>query len=393
MSLSLFSRICLLLSLPLLLLSCGKKEAPQMPTQKVLLAEAVEHEYTPKHSYVAQIKAVSDIKVLPKISGYLEEIAFTEGQLVKKGDLLFRIDDKPYKPALTQAEAQLKSSKASLIDARGNYERGQQLIADNFISQSDLDQLLARYESAKASVDSAEAAIEDAKNNLEYTRITAAFDGRVGRATYAVGDLVSGSDEALTTLTSIDPIRVQFSITEKLYLHSKRVKDEHSVDEKDGRELFQVWVQLNNDYRYPEPGKIDYVGNRVDTNTGTVRIRAELPNPDGFLRPGMNATAVVETLISMKGAFIPRVATQADQQGTYVFVVGDDNVANKRYITLGKTNLNDLIVVDKGIELGERVATKGLQRLRSGQKVEVAEAKPIMPEKPVDPTTATSTEG
>ncbi|WP_096086790.1 efflux RND transporter periplasmic adaptor subunit [Agaribacterium haliotis] len=371
-----FTALCI--SCVFFLSACEQQAKASLPTQKVLLADVSEQQFNPQSSYVGQVKAISDIAVRPKVSGYIKEIAFKEGQLVELGQLLFRIDARPFQSELNQANAQLSSSEANFIAAKAAFDRGQQLVADNYISQNELDELQARYLGTKASVDSAQAAVNNAKLNLDYTRITAAFAGRIGRTPYAVGDLVSPTDQALANLTSIDPIRIEFSISEKLFTHGQKLKERHQHSGKVS-DMFNVWVDLDHDFRYPEPGAISYIANRVDTNTGTVLVRAELPNASGFLRPGMHATAVLETKMSIAGLFVPRVAVQADQQGNFVFVVDQDKVASKRYIELGDTQLNDLIHVEDGLELGERVVSKGLQRLRSGQTVDIEQAQPYQP--------------
>lgn len=359
----------------LLLGACSDPTPPAPPQQQVLLADVVEKEYKPAFSFVGQIQAIQDIDVLPKVSGYLEEISFKEGQKVKVGDSLFRIDDKPFEAALSQANADLASAQASLEVANNSFNRGKELVEQNYISQAEMDELRGRFLAAESSVKGAEATVENAQLNLGYTHITAAFDGVVDEAKYAVGDLVSSAGHAMTRLTSVDPIHATFTVTDKVYVSSRREVQKRTGNGQTPAD-FEAWVKLANGERYEHPGKIDFISNLVNTDTGTVTVRSTMPNPDGFLKPGMHVSVELEFADPSQGVFVPRVAVQVDQQGDYVYTVDDKNIAQKVYVELGHQFEGDTVLVDKGLEQGQRVVTKGLQRLRSGQEVQVAEPKP-----------------
>jgi RND family efflux transporter MFP subunit len=310
------------------------------------------------------------VAVRSLVSGYLDAIHFTDGQLVKQGDLLFTIDRRPFQNALDQARASLEQAKANLAHTVTDLARAQNLIGGSVISQQTLDQRTQAKRVAEANVSAQEAAVRQATLDLEFTELRAPASGRIGDRRVSTGNLVTGGTTGTTTLlatiTSIDPIRFEFTMDEASYLRYLRLANNGAAANR-GLDT-PVQLKLIDESDFTHVGKMDFVDNAIDSGTGTIRGRAEFPNPDGTFTPGMfgrirvTASAPEETLL------VPDVAIGTEQVRKFVLVVDNDDVVRPKYVTLGQV-IGGLRVVSAGLDSGDRVIVNGLMRARPGAKV------------------------
>lgn len=358
--------LCLALSL---LVACEKKEMEKKPDPEVFAITVEEQPYTPSRGFNGRTRSASDVDIKAQISGEILAIHFKEGDELSQGDLLYEIDPAPYKAALDKAKAELSRAEANLKNAQKNYERGKQLIADGYISAAEFDNLEALANEAKAAKQSAQAALESAEVNLAYTDIKAPQDGRVGRSAVAKGDVVSPQSEALTSLVGKGGMDVVFQVPEKLLITAARGQAKASI------EHIIVSLVLPDGSEYEHQGKINYISNRVDPNTGTVEAMALVPNPKDFLRPGMFVKVQLQRDTPMMGLLIPQAAVQVDQQGSYVFTVDESDTIKRKNLNTGE-RIGEFTLVNSGLDGGERVVVRGVQKTRPGQKVKVSEYQP-----------------
>jgi RND family efflux transporter MFP subunit len=352
---------------PLLLLSVGltackdQKGQTQKPAPppSVVAVEATTASVPVVRQFIGTTAAVNEVGIRARVEGYLEQRPFTEGTAVKKGDVLFVIDQRPFQAALNEAKADLEQSKAALKFAQEQKTRYKKLAAENAAS-------VQRYESAQSeeleaagAVKSGEAAVQTAQLNLEYATITAPIDGRIGDALVHVGNLVSADSTLLTTLVQLDPIYVYFSPSDDDYQEIARYRAKGPL---------KVEMILAGDRIYKEPGQIDFVANRVDANTGTIKMRAVFPNPDEAQRPGQYVQVRLTLGEAPNSILVPASAVREDEAGRFVYIVGKDDKAERRGVELGPLYQGSY-VVDDGVKAGERVVSEGTQKVRGGQTV------------------------
>ncbi len=358
--------------LPLLtivmLIACSE-EAQQRPPVQVVVDEVVSEPYQPKSEYVGRLQARDDVGIEAKVTGYLLTRDFREGQFVERDQILYTIESSEYEAALARARADLASAVANQANAERNYKRGMELLPRGAISQAEMDDLTAKKLDADARIESANAQIFSAEVNLGFTTIRAPISGRIGRSIASVGDLVGPTSGNLTTLVSIDPIEALFTISEATYVAaiSGRMSDGANVDAL--RDI-EVTLELTNGVVYPEVGMIDYIANRVDQTTGTLESRASIPNPHSALVPGQYVRVILKSTTLLYGLFLPQAAVQADQQGSFVLIVDGGSVVQRRNVELGD-RFDDLVLVKKGVEEGDRAIVRGLQQVRPGMPVQV----------------------
>jgi len=313
--------------------------------------------------YIGRVTAIDKVDIVARVAGFIEERNFTEGQLVKKGDLLFRIEQATYKAAVEQARATVARAKATEVNARLQLERGKELIRSNNIPQSTLDQRAADEESAKAGVLEAQAQLEQAEINLGYTEIRSPIDGRIGLALFTVGNLVQPSSGKLATIVSLDPIYVIFQVSQRDVLEYRR-----RVSQSAENTHVVIHVKLPNGGVYEHPGLSNFLDVQVDPTTDTVAVRAQLPNPDGLLIAGGVVGVTVERGQPRSALLVPQSAVLLDQAGRYVLLVDPVNKVEQRRITTGVEQGRNIVVTD-GLKEGERVIVDGIQKVRPGQVV------------------------
>ena len=364
-----------LLLLPLLLAGCGQGQQQQQakapPPPAVTVAKPVQKTVTDYDEYVGRFAAVNSVEVRARVSGYLEAVDFKDGQMVKKGDLLFTIDKRTFKNALDQAQATLTQAKSNLAYANANLQRGQSLVKESTITQQIFEQRVQAERNAQASVNSAEAEVRQAKLNLEFTELRAPIDGRIGARQVSPGNLVtggtSGNTTLLATIVSTDPVYFEFTFDEASYLRYKRMGSA-SDDIASQRDSVPVSLKLMDEKTFDHEGRMDFVNNVIDKGTGTILGRAVFKNPHNLFTPGMFARVRVPTSAPHEALLVPDTAIGSQQTQKYVLVVNDKDVATPRTVTLGQLE-GKLRVIDSGLKPDDKVIVNGLARVRPGQKV------------------------
>ncbi|EPO0012077.1 multidrug efflux RND transporter periplasmic adaptor subunit VmeY [Vibrio alginolyticus] len=338
-----------------------KGQAPLVVTQDVTVID-----YQPSKSYIGRIEAVEDTNITAQISGYLKARHFEEGQMVEKGQLLYSIEPSSFEAQVASAKAALAQAKAALKKAELDHTRGKNLLPRGSISQSEFDALTAALLGARAELEAANAQLKLAEVNLSYTQIRAPFSGRISDTKVSTGDLVSPSSGVLTTLVSLDPVHTSFSVSERerLAMGMDQVKGDGSAESN----RVEVQLELENGQFFEHLGKLDFLGNRIDTKTGTIAMRALVPNPEQRLLPGQHIKVNLRDKNTKDVIVIPRRAVQTDLEGDFVMVMAEGNVAERRNVELGP-QVEQGIIIREGLDQEDTVITQGLQRVRNGVEV------------------------
>ncbi|WP_417877913.1 multidrug efflux RND transporter periplasmic adaptor subunit VmeY [Vibrio sp.] len=342
--------------------SQGGNQAPLVVTQDVIVID-----YQPSKSYIGRIEAVEDTNITAQVSGYLKARHFEEGQMVEKGQLLYSIEPSSFEAQVASAKATLAQAKASLKKAELDHQRGKNLLPRGSISQSEFDALTAALLGARAELEAANAQLKLAEVNLSYTQIRAPFSGRISDTKVSTGDLVSPSSGVLTTLVSLDPVHTSFSVSERerLAMGMDKVKGDGSAESRS----VEVQLELENGEFFEHLGQLDFLGNRIDTKTGTIAMRAIVTNPDQKLLPGQHIKVNLRDKNARDAIVVPRRAVQTDLEGNFVMVT-EGNIAERRNVELG-AQVEQGIIIRKGLEQNDSVITQGLQRVRNGIEVNI----------------------
>jgi membrane fusion protein, multidrug efflux system len=333
------------------------------PPPAVSVMPVASRQVTETGGYIGRVTAIDKVDIVARVPGFIEDRAFTEGQQVKKGDLLFRIEQATYKAAVEQARATLARAKATEVNANLQLERGKELVRGNNIPQSTLDQRAADATAAQAGVMEAQAQLEQAEINLGYTEIRSPIDGRIGLAAFTAGNLVQPSSGRLATIVSLDPIYVIFQVSQRNVLDYKR-----RVAESASNARFAVHIKLPNGSAYPHAGISNFLDVLVDPTTDTVAVRAQVPNPEGLLIAGGVVGVTVERGQPRSALTVPQSAVLLDQAGRYVLLVDAAKKVEQRRITTGVEQGRE-VVVTSGLNEGELVVVEGIQKVRPGQIV------------------------
>jgi RND family efflux transporter MFP subunit len=374
-----FAISAIALSLALALAACGQPQQQQQaapPPPTVTVAKPQTRTITDYDEYVGRFAAIDRVAVNARVSGYLDKISFTDGQIVKAGDLLFTIDQRTYKIALQQAEANLAQAKANLDYATTDLERARTLIEDktsNAISKQTFDQRTQTQRTAAATVQAQEAAVNQAKLDLQFTELRAPIAGRIGDRQVSVGNYVVGGAGASPTLLAIivstDPIYFDFTFDETSFLRYQRLLNGADVSGS------KVDLKLIDDKGWPYQGKMDFLNNVVDRETGTIRGRAVFDNAKDLFRPGMFGRVRVASSDPYQALTVPDIAIGSEQTQKFVYVVGPENVVQVRPVVLGPLE-GPLRVIKSGLKPDDVVVVNGLMRVRPGVKVNPQEEKP-----------------
>ncbi|PMO37114.1 efflux transporter periplasmic adaptor subunit [Vibrio sp. 10N.222.52.B12] len=353
-----------------ILAGCGEannaqkgSQAPLVVTQDVTIID-----YQPSKSYIGRIEAVEDTNITAQVSGYLEARHFDEGQMVEKGALLYSIEPSSFEAQVASAKAALAQAKAALKKAELDHQRGKNLLPRGSISQSEFDALTATLLGARAELEAANAQLKLAEVNLSYTQIRAPFSGRISDSKVSTGDLLSPSSGILTTLVSLDPVHTSFSVSERerLTLGMDRIKGDGSAESSG----VEVQLELENGEYFEHLGQLDFLGNRINTQTGTIAMRALVPNPEQKLLPGQHIKVNLRDKNAKDVIVVPRRAVQTDLEGDFVMVTAEGNVAERRNVKLGP-QVEQGIIINEGLEQDDTVITQGLQRVRNGVEVRI----------------------
>ncbi len=347
----------------------GSQAAPgagMPPPPDVSVAQVLSRNVKQWDDFTGRVSAVETVELRPRVSGYVERVAYREGDEVRKGQLLFLIDQRPYRAALAQAEAQLERARSEARLARSQDVRAQTLIDAKAISREEFDTRKAATAQSDAVVRAAEAAVVAARLDLQFTEVRSPIDGRAGRALATVGNLAQADATTLTTVVSLDPVHVYFESDEQAFL---RYAGLARTGQRDATRN-PVRVGLANETGYPHAGTVDFIDNQVDPATGTIRARAVLPNPDRVFTPGLFARVQLEGSAEFKALLIDDKAVLTDQDRKYVYVLGPGNTAVRRDVVLGRTIEipgsapgQALRVVQSGLTAQDKVIVNGVQKV------------------------------
>ncbi|MDP3294503.1 MAG: efflux RND transporter periplasmic adaptor subunit [Nevskia sp.] len=346
----------------------GSKVPPPPPAPQVVVQAITPRAIDVTADYVAQTEALNEVEIRPRVGGLLETQAVDEGSKVKKGQLLFVIDAQPYAVAVLQAKAALALAQAALDQSDRDLARVRPLSTIDAVSQQELDASIARHDSARAQVEAAQASLQTATLNLGYTRVTSPIDGVIGRAQLKVGGLVTAYSTLLTTVYSIDPMYVNFAISEARVLEIQRELGGALNQSAKSTRTFRVLLVDNSEYPYP--GKMNFIDAAVDNSTGTLKVRLEVPNPDQLLRANQFARVRVTTQHLKDALVVPQRALQEFQGKNFLWVIDGEMKASQRDVVLGPRVEQELIIHD-GLKPGDTVVIEGMQKLKQGLTVAI----------------------
>jgi membrane fusion protein, multidrug efflux system len=347
--------------------ACKKSAPPPQPPPEVVVDPVDVKDMPVQAEFTGEVRGGEDVEIRARVTGFLQSQHYQEGSLVRKGQLLFTIDPKPFEAAAAEAQADMAEAQARNNRAVIQVNRLRPLVAKHAVSQQDLDNAIASAEASQASVAAAEAQLRTARLNLGYTRVTSPIAGLAGNRQVDVGSYVGSPEPTiLTVVSALDPVRFDFTISESEYLAYARASHAEAGKRKQaGPELELV---LADGSVFPQKGRVTVVGRGVSTETGTLPIQATFPNPGGLLRPGQFGRVRLPITTRKNAIVIPQRAVQ-ELQGTYnVLVVGQDSIAQTREIKVASRSGSDWIVAS-GLEPADRIVVEGLQKVRPGTKV------------------------
>ena len=367
------SRAFLLGLLALALAACSQKQAQTTgghPPPAVTVANPLEKEVIEWDEFTGRFESVDTVEVRARISGFLNEVKFTDGAIVKKGDLLFVIDPRPFQRILDKDRAALQGAKVQVEFAQKDLDRAKPLMVNATISQQVFDQRTQAVRAAEANVLSAEASVRSSELDVEFTRISSPVTGRISRKLVSEGNYLtggSGSGTLLTTIVSIDPIYFYFDVSEADFLKYQRLG---SVMMQPVAHIAEVPVELalQGDEGFPSKGKMSFIDNRIDPNTGSLRVRAVFDNPRQLFQPGLFARVRLPGSGKYQAILLPDMAVATDQSNRFVFVVADDGTVATKPVVLGPM-IDGLRVIRSGVAASDLVIVNGVQRARTGIKV------------------------
>ena len=377
------SAVLLAFSMSLFCIGCGEKnaQAGKLPAVDVEVVPVEQRDVPIYGEWIGTLDGLVDADVKAQVTGYLLKQAYVEGSFVKKGQLLFQIDPRPFEAALDQAKAQLAQAQAQLANAEANQLQAQlnvnkytPLAEEQAASQQDRDNAVqtnlaakATVLSSKGAIEAAEAAVKTAQINLDFTRLIAPIEGIAGQAQLQVGALVNTSSSAITTVSTVDPIKVFFTVSEQEYLAFNRLYPTQATRESQEKRL-PLELILADGTTYAKKGKVSFADRAVNQNTGAIRVAGLFDNPGNILRPGQYARIRAATTIRLGALLIPQRAV-SDLQGTYqVAVVDNENKVRIATVKVGERAGSKWIIED-GLKPNERVVTEGVQKVRPGAQV------------------------
>jgi RND family efflux transporter MFP subunit len=350
--------------------ACQPAQTPSPAPPKVTVSRPVVQEIIEWDEYTGRLEATENVEVRARVSGYLQSIHFKDGAIVKKGDLLFVIDPRPYQAEVDRVRAELQLAQARLELAKSDYARAQKLLQFRAMSQEEADTRAATERQAQESVAAGQAAVKAAGLNVEFTRVTAPITGRISRRLVTEGNLINGGtaqSTLLTTIVSMDPIYVYFEADERSYLkHVRLSQNGKGPNSRQGRN--PVYLALADEKGFPRNGYIDFIDNRLDPKTGTMTGRAVFTNSDLALAPGLFGRIRIPGSTPYDAVLVPDEAIGSDQAQKFVFVMNGDNTVEQRTVQLGPL-VHGFRVVSQGLKPDDWLIVSGLQRARSGLQV------------------------
>ncbi len=350
-------------------LPASPSHAQEQPKAAVTVAKPVVRDVVDSDEFIGRFEAVDEVTLRSRVGGYLDQVNFKDGAMVKKGDPLFVIDQRPFKTALDVATSALEVAKSTLTFAESEFTRTETLVQKGTLSISTLDDRRRELQSGQANLRGAEASLARAKLDMEYTTIFAPLSGRIDRRLISAGNLVQADQTALTTIISLDPIDFYFDVDERRLLNYARVAREQGSDLQEGGGALEVSVTIADSTEKPFKGKLDFAENRVDQETGTMRVRARFDNPQFILQPGLFGRVEVSASNTYKGILVPDDAIGSDQDQRVVYVVAEDGSFVTKPVRIGP-KLYGYRVIREGMTGDETIVVNGLTRLRPGVVVD-----------------------
>ncbi|RNL63473.1 efflux RND transporter periplasmic adaptor subunit [Zhongshania marina] len=386
-----FSFILLLVFTLFALIACGNESPAEQvhPPIEVNVVRAVEHSVPIGGLYPGRTVGSKEVQVRARVEGILLRRAYTEGQAVTAGQLLFEIDAAPFEVALNRVKAQLAQANATLSAAQRRWQRAQELIKTNAISRRERDDTESDLDFAKAAVKLAEAEVQAAKINLDYTQVKAPIAGITSREAVSEGSLVGPDNSLLTTITQLDPLWVNVSLPDKLVLGIRRMIERGEAAFEGKRE---VEIIVGQGEQYPFYGQINFTESAIDRRTGTVQLRAIIPNPDNALLPGQFLRVKLHGLMSLNSIVLPARAVLQGAQGTYVYKVGKDNKAEMVDVTLGM-DADEGVIIESGVDAGDLIIVDGVSRVQPGAILDPRELEGANDSSPSEPEPIGPAEG
>jgi RND family efflux transporter MFP subunit len=355
---------------------CGKPPAPPAAAPPgVVVTKPIKRTVIDWDEYTGHLQAPEMATVQARVSGFIEQTPFTEGALVKKGDVLFVIDARPFQADLDNKKAAVAKDEAGLALTEAQLSRYEDLLQKKAVAQQDFDTNKANNDQALAQLAADRAAAQTAELNLEWTKVTAPIDGRVGRIAVTLGNLVNGGAgqaTVLTTIVSVNPLYCYAPIPERSFLKYQRYA-EHAGGDSVREANIPCFIKLEGEAKFGREGVIDFIDNRIDTTTGTIQVRGVIKNPKGELTPGLFAQLRITATGPYEAILVPDVAIGTEQSERYVLAVGADNTANSIPVELGRL-FGPMRAIKSGLKGDERVIVEGLQLARQGAKVNPREA-------------------
>lgn len=362
--------LALVLALPLALHRADANPASPPPVVTVVTVQR--RNVTPTYDFIGHVLAIQTVRIVPRVTAFIDKVAVRQGSYVKAGDVIFELQKAQYEAALLSAKAQLASAQAAWKNDQVAYERAQRLSHEGYEAQSALDAAIATRDQARASVQSAQAAVTQAALNLSYCTIRSPITGKIGAVTLTKGNLVTPTTAALATINQLNPIRVVFSVATT---DLKRALQQVGWTPARGNKAQSVNLQLPDGSTYDQTGRISFFSNEVEQQTGTVPVYADFPNPKDRLLPGEYVSVSVHSAAPEQRLLVPGSAVQTDQKGSYVLTVDGANRVAQQWVLTGK-QISQSFIVTKGLIAGERVIVLGVQKVQPGEVVRPVEAPP-----------------
>jgi RND family efflux transporter MFP subunit len=363
---------------------CGQSTRPRADkTVEVVVTTPISDEVLDYQDFTGRLDAFRTVEIRARATGYVNEAPFKEGDPIRKGEVLFHIDPRPYKADLAQAEANLKQAVADRNLQEMNAARARRMFSTRAMNKEEYDQIAAARDKSDATVGAMEAARDRAALYLDYTRVTAPLSGRISRRNVDPGNLVKADDTLLTTIVADDPVYAYFDVDERTYLDLVGEKPSASPSARLDQLKLPVLMRLANEEEFIHPGYVDFVDNRLNGNTGTIRMRGVFKNPRGTLKGGLFVRIRLPIGNPYRALLIPDEALQSDQGRKFAYVVDAEDKVEYRSVKLGQA-IHGLRVIKEGLQAGERVIVIGMQRVRPKLQVQVQmQAPPRRPESPL----------
>jgi RND family efflux transporter MFP subunit len=355
----------------------SSRPAPASKPVEVVVTTPIRDSVTDYQDFTGRLNALKTVDVRPRVSGYVKDAPFKEGDLVKEGELLFQIDPRTYAADYHQAEANLKQAEADRKLQERNVDRARRMIRGNAIGKEEYDQIMAGMEKSSATVGAMEAARDRAKLYLDFTRVTSPLTGRISRRMVDPGNLVNADNTILTTIVTVNPLYAYFDVDERTYLDLVNTSGGEQASWFSALQ-YPVLMRLANEDQFTHAGTINFLDNRVNANTGTITMRGVFENTAGKLKSGLFVRLRLPIGVPYQAFLVPDEAILSDQGRKYLYVVNDKNEAIYRTVKLGQ-EIQGLRVIKEGIQAGEKVIVSGMQRVRRGAKVQATMRTPPKP--------------